>query len=177
MGKTNKTQSIPPPASVLPKIATQYPTDVINQDNFENRLKTNKFSEMAASQGISLEDSYTSNPNKSEMEEASLRGTARGQRGPKSKGPKSSVSQVLSRGSDILFLANIEVLDVNDELVSQTRTNTKGRWMSALTPGDYQIHVTKRFPPDSGKKSIDTVYQIKVPPSDKPLELEPYVVE
>ena len=43
----------------------------------------------------------------------------------------------------------------------------------ALEPGEYQVHVSKRYPPDSGKESIDTLYRINVPPSDKPLELAP----
>lgn len=178
LNKANKVtpQSAPAP----PKMAAPYPIDVINKDNFETRPKTNRFSEMAAGQGIDLDDkTYIAKPaeNGGDMVESSLRGASRGQRGPKPKGPKSTVSQVLNRGNEVLFLANIEVLDGNNELVSQTRTNTKGRWMMSLTPGDYQVHVTKRFPPDSGKKSIDTEYQISVPPSDKPLELDPFLVD
>jgi predicted phage tail protein len=131
---------------------------------------------MAASKGIAIDERPETYTVKSaENANESLRG--RGQRVAKPKGPKSSVSQVLNRGNDVLFLANVEVLDANEELVSQTRTNTKGRWLMALSPGDYQVHVTKRFPPDSGKKSIDTMYQISVPSTDVPLELEPYAVE
>jgi len=184
LGKANKAQSVPPPTSpqTIPKMAAPYPMDVINKDNFENRPKTNRFSEMAANQGVDIEDrtgTYVAKPaeNGGEMVESSLRGASRGQRGPKPKGSKSTVTQVLNRGNEVLFLANIEVLDTNNELVSQTRTNTKGRWMMSLAPGDYQVHVTKRFPPDSGKKSIDTEYQISVPPSDKPLELDPFLVD
>lgn len=174
LGKINKQSVSTAQSSSKPTI---YESDIINKDNFENRIKTNKFVEIAASQGVSLEDNSGVVNFSNDLEEASLRGEARGQRGVKLKGPKSSVSQVLNRGNDILFLANIEVLDENNELVSQTRTNTKGRWMMSLAPGDYQVHVTKRFSPDSGKRPIDTMYQIMVPKSDKPIELEPYVVE
>ena len=87
---------------------------------------------------------------------------------------KSSISQVLKNDDDTpLFLANVEVFDENGELINQTRTNTKGRWLMALSPGDYQVHVLKRYPADSGKVSIDTMYPISVPSSDKPLELDP----
>jgi hypothetical protein len=111
------------------------------------------------------------------MSESTLRLPARVQRGPKPKGPKSSVTQILNRGNDPLFLANVEVLDDNNDLISQTRTNTKGRWLMALAPGEYRVHVTKRFPPDSGRKSVDTMYQINVPLSDTPLELDPYSID
>ena len=112
------------------------------------------------------------------MTESSVRGSSRGQRGKKPiKVTKTSVTQVLNIGNDPLFLASVEVLDISgDELISQTRTNTKGRWLAALAPGDYQVHVIKRFPPESGKKSIDTVYPINVPPSDEPLELDPLLL-
>jgi hypothetical protein len=183
LGKANKAQSVPPPVSstVIPKMAAPYPIDVINKDNFESRPKTNRFSEIAASQGLDLDDlpnTYVAKPadNGGDMVEASKRGTSRGQRGLK-PGSKSTVTQVLNRGNEVVFLANIEVLDGNNELVSQTRTDNKGRWMMSLAPGDYQVHLTKRFPPDSGKKSIDTSYQISIPPSDIPLELDPFVVD
>jgi len=168
------TKSTPPRAP-----QTDFQSDVINKDNFENRQRTNRFSEIAANQGVDLDNTFIARPSDmepGEMIESSLRAPSRGQRGPKPKGPKASVSQTLSNGNNPLFLASIEVLDSNDELVSQTRTNPKGRWLMALTPGDYQVHVVKRFPPDSGKSSIDTTYQISVPVSDKPVELDPYSV-
>jgi hypothetical protein len=173
LGRTNKIPSTPQVSNLISS------EEVINKDNFENRLKTNKFSEIAAKQGIDIDNlsNIQSIESGSDMVEASVRGVSRGQRGSKSKGPKSSVSQILNYGNDVLFLANVEVLDVNNELVSQTRTNNKGRWLLSLAPGDYQIHVTKRYSPDSGKKSIDKAYQISVPPSDKPLELDPFVID
>ena len=167
LGKLNKSPSLPPPeANVSP---SSMRSDVINKDNFDNRPRTNVFAEMAANQGIRIE-APDELPN--DMTESAVRAASRGQRGPKSKGPKVSVSQVLNRGSDPLFLANVEVLDSNKELVGQTRTNPKGRWLMALSPGNYLVHVTKRFAPESGKMSIDNSYQIKVSPSDKPLELD-----
>jgi hypothetical protein len=83
---------------------------------------------------------------------------------------------VLSHGESPLFLANIEVLNEEGVLINQARTNTKGRWLMALAPGNYQVHVSKRFPPDSGKLSIDMMYPINIPPSDKPMELDPLLL-
>jgi Ca2+-binding RTX toxin-like protein len=93
------------------------------------------------------------------------------------KGNKLQVSQILSANNTALFLANIEVLNTNGELINQTRTNTKGRWLMALTPGDYQVHVIKNFPADSGKKNVDIVYPVNIPLSAKPIELSPLSVD
>ena len=76
-----------------------------------------------------------------------------------------------------IYLANVELLDENGSLINQTRTNTKGRWMMALAPGSYQVHVLKRFPPDSGKSMIDVTYKIDVPDSSVPLELKPFILK
>jgi hypothetical protein len=169
LGKTNKAVSVSTPSE------SQF---VVNKDNFENRPKTNRFSEMAESQGVSLDDhEMISSFGISEMSESAVRGSSRGQRGAKPKGSKTSVSQTINCGNSPVFLANIEVFDENNELISNTRTNTKGRWLSALYPGNYNVHILKRYPPDSGKKPIDTSYQITVPSSDKPLELDSHVVE
>lgn len=161
----------------------------INKDNFDSRKKTNKFSELAAQHGITVEKD--SIPNKTVIsakqvellkiddeliEDSSRKTKTRGQKGSFNN-KKSSVSQVLQReDGSALFLANIEIFDINDKLINQSRTNTKGRWLMALDPGDYKVHVLKRFPPDSGKQSIDTSYQVTIPPSDKPLELDPLIV-
>ena len=182
LSKLNRNPSVLPPPSITLPERKAILSDTINKDNFDNRPKTNRFAEIAASKGVTIDERHgalIAKPaeNSGEMTESTLRLASRGQRGPKPKGPKSSVTQVLNRGNDPLFLANVEVLDDNNELISQTRTNTKGRWLMALAPGEYQVHVTKRFPPDSDKSSIDEMYQISVPRSDKPLELDPYLIE
>jgi hypothetical protein len=183
LAKLNKSPtSISSPPPTYQTTQETYQTDIINKDNFESRPRTNKFSEIAASQGVRLDDGEMfvskSADGTKEMTESSVRGSSRGQRGKKPiKVDKTSVTQVLNIGNDPLFLASIEVLDISgDELISQTRTNTKGRWLAALAPGDYQVHVLKRFPPESGKKPIDTMYQISVPQTDEPFELDPLLL-
>lgn len=166
---------------------------VVNKDNFDNRPKTSKFAQMAAQQGLDVEDDepdaetehieevFRARPqgpveDHDDMLEAPSRGNTRGQRGPHSSDKKSSVSQVIKRGDAPLYIANVEVFDESGQLINQTRTNTKGRWLMALAPGDYRVHVLKRFPPDSGKLPIDTSYQISVPPSNKPMELDSLIL-
>jgi len=186
-----KSPSIPAPSNRIqvPATTPEPVGRVINKDNFESRPKTSKFSDMAAAHGVDIDEpsqvieekfvgkpgALPPDPSGDDMVEAPARGNSRGQRGPKNTaGPKSSISQVLKSENDSpLFLANIEVFDESGTLINQTRTNTKGRWLMALAPGDYQVHVLKRFPPDSGKKPVDTTYQISIPPSDKPMELDP----
>lgn len=148
-------------------------TNVINKDNFETRTVTNKFSELANSYGISVEETFAKEASSGNMSEAKTRGNSRVQRSSTTAVAKSAVSQTLNHGTSPLFLANIEFFNQNGDLVSQTRTNTKGKWLMTLEPGNYNVHVTKRFPPDSGKSSIDTNYNIEVFSSDKPVELNP----
>ncbi len=189
-----QSQQFQPPPQPVP-----YVPSVVNKENFESRPKTSKFAEAAASHGVELEDdinpvdpfetdeadetdsefvarpiqSNTDDEDEDNMLEASSRGNSRGQRGPKTKSIKCSVSQSLTKDNSPIYLANVELLDESGSLINQTRTNTKGRWMMALAPGSYQVHVLKRFPPDSGKKPIDVTYPIVIPPSDKPMELNP----
>lgn len=173
----------------VPPQPVNYVPAVVNKDNFESRQKTSKFAEAAAGLGIDTEDdiepvdpfeidefktkSIPKDDGAEDMLEAPSRGNSRGQRGPKIKGAKCSVSQSLNSDNSPIYLANVELLDENGSLINQTRTNTKGRWMMALAPGSYQVHVLKRFPSDSGKKSIDVTYPIVIPQSDKPVELNP----
>jgi hypothetical protein len=176
------------------KVYNQEPVSVINKENFDTRPKTSKFAEIAANKGIFVESETNPIPGKvlearpsqlspdpdgEEFLQSPIRTVpARGQRGYQNKSTKSSVSQIITRedGSSI-FLANVEIIDDNGSLINQTRTNNKGRWIMALTPGEYTVHVVKRAPPDSGRKPIDTSYKINVPPSEKPLELDPLTLE
>lgn len=168
--------------------STSHPRPVVNRENFDGRPKTSEFAKQAAQFGMDVEDdepqkieqTFVAKPNDEtelvdhdELIEGPGRSAAtRGQRGPKSKGAKASVSQVLNAGEAPLFLANVEIFDETGQLVNQGRTNTKGRWLMALEPGEYQVHVSKRFPPDSGRVPVDTTYQISVPQANKPLELD-----
>lgn len=141
------------------------PQDVfINKDNFENRPKTDRFSEIASSHGIAIDDTPSENP--FSMKEADTRGRSRLQR-EKTKDKRPTVSQSIMISDSPLFLASIEIFDQGGVLVNQARTNQNGKWRMMLDPGDYMVHVLKRFPPDSGKKSIDVTYDLNIPYSKK----------
>jgi hypothetical protein len=162
---------------------------IINSQNFDNRPKTNKFVQMAAAQGIEIDDAkstqqrivtHNTSPEYSgdELLEASPRKVSpRGSRGPKTTSNKSTVSQELKKADgQPLFLASVEILNEDGSVEKQTRTNPKGKWMAALSPGNYTVRVIKFFAPDSGYKPIDTSYQIQVSQADAPLELNPLTV-
>jgi hypothetical protein len=169
------------------KIQSQDKLSVINKENFDNRAKTNKFSEFAAAHGIEVEEEESQGPSivgfknesssdPNELTETSVRvGFQRGQRTPAVKnGPKATISQVLQKSDGSpLFLANVEITDSSGLVVKQSRTNTSGRWSAALSPGTYSVHVTKRFPADTNAAPIEATYNIDVPPSTKPMELNP----
>lgn len=197
LGKMNQVRQSPVGpqiGAIPPQPAPQAPPQAVNRENFNDRPKTSKFAQMAAEQGLDVEDDepeqetqhidevFQARPqgpieDHDDMIEAPSRGNARGQRGPQgASDKKSSVSQVIKRGDSPLYIANVEVFDDSGQLINQTRTNTKGRWLMALAPGSYRVHVLKRFPPDSGKLPIDTSYQINVPPSKKSMELDSLIL-
>jgi predicted phage tail protein len=126
----------------------EYPT-AINKENFDTRPKTSVFAEMASKAGVEVEGQVSRPKNEK----------------------KSSVSQTIKREDAPLFLATVEIFDDNDLLVNQTRTNTKGRWLASLAPGNYKVHVVKNFPADSSKKPIDKFYMIEVFSTEKPVDL------
>jgi hypothetical protein len=158
--------------TVLQNIPVVQPT-IINKDNFESRPVTNKFSELASAYGIPIDEQVAKDSISGNMSEAKNRGSSRINRNTTNLVSKSAISQTLNYETSPLFLANVEFFNKNGELISQTRTNTKGKWLMTLEPGNYNVHVSKRFPPDSGKKSIDTNYNIEIFSSDKPVELNP----
>jgi hypothetical protein len=183
-GKLNKMNMLPVETQVQAQ-SVPVVSSIVN-----NSQKKSKFAQMAAQHGLEVEDDDIDNEpinrvfkakqqdvsdEHDDMFEADYRGNTRDQRA-QTAGKKSSISQVIKRGDTPLYIANVEVFDEYGKLINQTRTNTKGRWLMALAPGDYRVHVLKRFPSDSGKLPIDTSYQISVPPSSKPVELDSLIL-
>jgi len=135
---------------------------VVNKDNFEQRPKTSSFADLAAQHGVKVEDDVTTDLIEAvDTREVSVRGS----RGPviKHSGQKKNVIQYVRfpDGKPIL-LASIEILDLNDEILNRTRTNTKGSWKAPLLPGIYKIHLLKNYLGDDSKKPIDLTYEIEV---------------
>src|SRR5690606_21308963 len=129
------------------EISSELEPLVINKDNFEFRKKTNKFSEIAKSAGINIEEEIIDKESKNKTSRIS-----------RNKQSKYSVSQFITDNDYPVYLANVEIYDTNNKLLNQTRTNTKGKWLMALSPGDYKVHISKSFSKESGKNLIDQIY-------------------
>lgn len=108
------------------------------------------------------------------MEEVVHRGKRRDLRQPadNSQSKKVAVSQqLLFPDGKAIFLASVEILDGHGQLVKQTRTNSQGRWLAPLDPGDYTVHILKRMGADSKKPPVEMRFQVQIPESGTPVEL------
>jgi len=112
-------------------------------------------------------------PNRELMEETVPKGIRRDLRVPvdPKKNKKITVSQqiLLPSGKGVL-LASVEISDSEGNIIKQTRTNAKGRWMAPLNAGEYMVYILKR-PNETLKVPIELKYKITIPESEKPLEL------
>lgn len=68
-------------------------------------------------------------------------------------------------------LASVEIYDLNNNLIKQAKTNAMGKWMAALDPAEYIIKINKHGV--ANKPNINLEFQITIPNSDRPLELDP----
>ena len=118
----------------------------------------------------SLSDDVSSSDNEL-TEEVVHKGQRRGLRNPGDPSNTSKVvvsQQILFPDGKAIFLANVEIMNTQGLLIKETRTNPKGRWMAALDPGEYTVHVLKR---DNAKLPVELRYKIRIPQSKEPLAL------
>lgn len=90
--------------------------------------------------------------------------------------PKQTVSvPVIQRVTDKLgksiFLAEVEVTNLEDKTLVKSRTNGAGKWMAALPIGNYEIKIRK-FDQDT-KNKLEIIQNLSVDGSISPLELNP----
>lgn len=108
------------------------------------------------------------------MEEVVHKGKRRDLRQPadSSQSKKVAVSQqLLFPDGKPIFLANIEVMDESGQVIKQTRTNSQGRWLAPLEPGEYTVHIVKRMAAESKKPPVELRFQVQIPESGGPVEL------
>lgn len=93
---------------------------------------------------------------------------------PTQQGKKVAVQQRIHYpdGKNVI-LASIEITDAAKNVIKKTRTNSAGKWNATLDPGRYFIHVTKSATTE--KPVVEHRYEVEIPISDSPLELEPKV--
>jgi hypothetical protein len=83
------------------------------------------------------------------------------------------VSQMITdQNGKILYMADVEVLDANKDLVLKTKSNAAGKWQAALMPGDYFVNVLKK-----GKKNMTLMQAFKVTQSSSTIVLDTIVLK
>lgn len=82
-----------------------------------------------------------------------------------------SVSQKIlhSNGSEATF-ADVELFDSDGNSITTTKTNTSGRWIKTLNPGNYKAKIYKK---GNGKdyQDLNLNFSFSVKDSDTPIEL------
>jgi len=70
-------------------------------------------------------------------------------------------------------LASVEITDPSGKVVNKSRTNNVGRWQVLLAPGDYTVHVLRRYIKGQEEGEVVEYNQpIRVVPSEKKLEIQ-----
>ena len=65
-------------------------------------------------------------------------------------------------------LANVKIIK-NGNVIATKLTSSTGKWTQVLTPGEYDVHITKA--PVEGKPIIDVAFKLNVPKGVKQLEV------
>lgn len=136
---------------------------------FEDLPKTNKFEQLKQSYGIT--DGLT----QQERPEAPRR-IQRTSKEP-SKNRVSVRQKIVNETGGPIFLAAVEVLNQQQEVVARTRTDNNGTWKASLEPGDYEVVIIKRAPPDSGKKQYSVNYKISLNGQSPTVDFEPFLIQ
>lgn len=96
---------------------------------------------------------------------------------PKEKSSKNSIpvmQRIVDKNGKSVFLANVEINDVNGAEVFKTRTNGTGKWMASLAPGNYKIIIRKGE--SLTKDKIESIQDVIVDGTQSPLELKMMII-
>lgn len=74
-----------------------------------------------------------------------------------------------------VFMAGVEIYDVNQNLVKQTKTNQVGKWLAPLAPGEYLVKINKGSGPL--KPKVELSYRVAIPNQDSTVDLGTKMVE
>ena len=84
------------------------------------------------------------------------------------------VQRIVDKNGKSVFLADVEIFDSTNNLVSKTRTNGTGKWMSTLPLGPYKVFIRKRE--SLSKEKIEAVQNIEIDGMQSPLELQTMII-
>lgn len=68
-----------------------------------------------------------------------------------------------------VFMASVEILDLNGNIIEKLKTNNVGKWIVTLTSGEYQVKINKTS--TNNKPEINMIYNITVPDQNTILDL------
>lgn len=116
----------------------------------------------------------------SSIEEATVfAGKRRGQRAYNQDDERLiSVSQELfdTLGKPIA-LATVKITNSLGQIIKTSRSNTKGKWIAPLQPGNYNVHILKKSLVQEQNKPVEAQYQISVLDTTDVQELESFKLE
>ena len=79
------------------------------------------------------------------------------------------LQKVVDNNGKSVFLADVEIMNLNNEKISKTRTNGTGKWMASLAPGKYRVILRKRDHLSNNK--IEIAQTIVIDGKNSPLNL------
>lgn len=79
------------------------------------------------------------------------------------------VQRITDKTGKDLFMAKISVMDENQQLVLETKTNASGKWQAHLKPGTYIVHIVKTD--TATKQKIEAKQTITVNPVNGTMQL------
>lgn len=83
--------------------------------------------------------------------------------------------RVVDRNGKSVFLADVEVINLETNVVFKTRTNGTGKWMASLSPGSYNVIIQKRE--SVSKEKIKTEQSIVVDSGTSLVELQMIILK
>lgn len=84
------------------------------------------------------------------------------------------VQKIVYQDGKAVGLANVDILDLDQNLLKKVRTNPAGKWATSIEPGQYFIQLFKRA--TTGQSDINAMYQIEVEDAEQ-VELEDIIIE
>lgn len=85
------------------------------------------------------------------------------------------IQRVTDQTNKDLFMANVTILDKNDNQISKIKTNAVGKWQAHLSPGEYKINIDKVD--SASKKKLESSQVIIVDGSSDNLKLPNHVIK
>lgn len=143
----------------------------LNEENISNlemkaihaqKMNQNsKFEKMKQSAGISDDNDYSDDLNKTQINQNQRRGQRTAQ--ATSDNVKMTVTQIVTDSNGkALPVAQVKITNQFGEIIGTARTNIKGRWTASLEPGNYIVNINKTYLSEPHRKPINKEYSINV---------------